>query len=146
MNDVWSDIDDGSMPSPPSSAFSFDAPETGPPSQLTQRQNSLISIYLLHNSHTIDLMNIIVDLEIAVRRERDEPGLQCLRDELAKAQVDLVMHREGRRKKEVQIREEEGRLRKVLRDGKSEERRVARAQLDEIGYYMGSGRASECLR
>ncbi|KNG48932.1 hypothetical protein TW65_04343 [Stemphylium lycopersici] len=146
MNDVWSDIDDSSMPSPRSSALSFDAPSTGPPSTLTQRQNSLVSIYSLHSSHVIDLMNIIVDLEIAVRRERDEPGLQCLRDELAKAQVDLAMHREGKRKKERQIGKEEERLKKVLGDGKAEDRRVARSQLDEIVYYMGSGRASGCLR
>jgi hypothetical protein len=87
-------------------------------------------------------MNTVVDLEISVRRERDESSLSYLAEELERAQEELVLHRDAKRKKKREIEREEENLKTVVGNGSEK----ARRQLNEIGIYMGRERTLVCLR
>ncbi|KAG9194733.1 hypothetical protein G6011_04768 [Alternaria panax] len=141
MDDVWSDADIN-MTLPHSSSFSSTEPSSPLPSFLTTYQNNLISAYTSHSDRLSDLMNTVVDLEISMRRERDEPSLQYLAEELKKAQEDLVLHRDAKRKKEKEIKIEKENLEMVVGNGSN----MARKQLDEIVMHVGRERMILCLR
>jgi hypothetical protein len=138
MSDTWTDTNT----SPPSNTTSSSAPPPAPLYPLTQYQNRLITTYLLHNNYVTNFMNTVVDLEINIARERDEPSVQYLKDELSKAQVSLVQQRELRRGKEREIRLEMDRLSRVV--GKEEA--AAKRQLEGIAEYMGSDKALGLFR
>jgi hypothetical protein len=87
-------------------------------------------------------MNTVVDLEISVRRERDEPSLRYLVEELDKAQEELVLYRDGKRKKEREINEEEKKLKLIA----GIESIIAKRQLDEMGMHMSKEKTVLCLR
>ena len=74
------------------SETSFTTTESSPPPSpiLTDYQNNLIATYAFHSDSISDLMNIAVDLEISVRRERDEPSLPYLTEDLEKTRGELV--------------------------------------------------------
>jgi hypothetical protein len=141
MDDVWSDTDVSmTTPRSPSPLSSYSA--WRPPSLLTTYQKSLISAYKFHSNRVSDLMNTIVDLEISVRRERDEPSLQYLVEELEEAREELILHRDAKRKKGREINKEEENLKMVVGIGAT----MARKQLSEIGTYMERDRVIVCLR
>lgn len=87
-------------------------------------------------------MNTVVDLEISVRRERDEPSLRYLVEELEKAQEELVLYRDVKRKKEREIKEEEKKLKLIAGTGSI----VAKKQLNNVGMHMSKERTVLCLR
>ncbi|EOA86834.1 hypothetical protein ACJQWK_08351 [Exserohilum turcicum] len=139
-----------SSPSPspsPTSTTSSSSHNNNHKTALTQHQHTLVSTYLYHRGYETSAMNTIVELEISVRRERDEPGVAWLRRELAGAQRVLAVHREGRRKGEGRLRVEVERLRRVGRETDGRERDVVGRQVVEIERVMGRRRrAGVCLR
>ncbi|CAG5162615.1 uncharacterized protein ALTATR162_LOCUS6253 [Alternaria atra] len=141
MDDVWSDTDTSMTPLHSSSFLSTESSST-PPTFLTTYQTSLISAYTSHSNRVSDLMNTVVDLEISVRRERDESSLPYLAKELERAQEDLLLHRDAKRKKKREIEREEENLKTVVGNGSE----MARRQLNEIGTYMERERTIVCLR
>jgi uncharacterized protein YlxW (UPF0749 family) len=60
----------------------------------------------------MDLMNTVVDLQISIARERDEPGLANLKAELATAEKDLQSERQSLRRKKKEIENERAKLKK----------------------------------
>jgi hypothetical protein len=138
MDDIWSDGDIS-----PTSTFSFSTVSTHASSPtLTPYQKELVRLYKVHNSHIDDLMNTVVEIEISIRRERDDPSVPCLKAEYEKAQLDLVMHRDGKRKNDRKIKYEQKRLEMVVGEGSV----AAREQLGEMRRYMEKEKAIVCLR
>ncbi|KAF1942981.1 hypothetical protein EJ02DRAFT_465271 [Clathrospora elynae] len=97
-----------------------------PRSALTSRQKLLLRLYKHHDENVADLMNTVVNLGISIARERDEPSVQYLKDELVTAQEELVVERNKRRVKEREIRDEVKKL--EVKDAPE-----ARAQGRELG-------------
>lgn len=85
-------------------------------------------------------MNTLVELEISVRRERDEPGVRYLGRYMARVRMRLAGYREERRRAEGEIGREMERLRRVVGEGSG----VAKMQAEEVRRVMGRG--VECLR
>lgn len=141
MDEVSSDTDI-SITSVRSSFLSNSNPPSPPPTSLTVYQLSLVSAYKSCGDRVNSLMNTVVDLEISVRRERDEPSLRYLVEELDKAQEQLVLYRDGKRKKEKEIKEEEKKLKLIA----GTESIIAKRQLDEMGMHMSKERTVLCLR
>ncbi|KAB2110904.1 hypothetical protein AG0111_0g221 [Alternaria gaisen] len=141
MDEVSSDTDI-SITSLRSSLLSPSNPPSSPPTFLTVYQLSLVSAYKSCGDHVNSLMNTVVDLEISVRRERDEPSLRYLVEELDKAQEELVLYRDGRRKKEREIKEEEKKLKLIAGTGSI----IAKRQLNDMGMHMSKERTVLCLR
>jgi hypothetical protein len=134
MDDSWSDTD---MSTTSSTGSSLALPES-----LTAYQNILIDAYTLHSSRVRDLMNAVVDLDISVRRERDEQSLPYLADELEEAREELVLHRDAMRRIERDVKKEEERLKRVV----GKEAVLAKRQLGEMSVYMGREKVVVCLR
>jgi hypothetical protein len=134
MDDSWSDTDT-STPSSTESSFAF-------PESLTPHQNTLIDAYTFHNSRVVDLMNAVVDLDISVRRERDEKSLPYLADELQEAREELVVQRDAMRRIEREVKREEERLKRVV----GREAGLMRRQLSEMSVYLGREKVVVCLR
>ena len=151
MDNVFTDENGQSQLSAPPEPFvsypPFFPPEFSPNTKLTQYQKKLVTNYLLHEHFETEGMNIVVELDINIQRERDEPSLGYLKREFDEAQCDLSIHRDEKRKADRQIRAEEERLRKVLRETRvDEERGLARKQLDEIEAVLKRDQKIECLR
>ncbi|KAI4636561.1 hypothetical protein J4E83_001516 [Alternaria metachromatica] len=134
MDDIWSDTE--------MSETSFTTTESSPPPSpiLTDYQNNLIATYAFHSDSISDLINIAVDLEISVRRERDEPSLPYLTEDLEKTRGELVLHRDAKRRIERNLKKEK--LKMVVGRGSI----AAKQQLNEIGRYMEVDKTIECLR
>jgi len=111
-------------------------------SPLTQHQIALMSRYVLHKGHVADIENDIVDIQIDIARERDQPSVEHHEKDLAKAQADLQWHRDEKMRKEKELKQEEERLKTVV----GEEAALAKKQLKEIGFYLGRERTMTCLR
>jgi hypothetical protein len=141
MDEVSSDTDI-SITSVRSSFLSNSNPPSPPPTFLTVYQLSLVSAYKSCGDRVNSLMNTVVDLEISVRRERDEPSLRYLVEELDKAQEELVLYRDGKRKKEREVNEEEKKLKLIA----GIESIIAKRQLDEMGMHMSKEKTVLCLR
>jgi hypothetical protein len=141
MDEVSSDTDI-SITSVRSSFLSPSNLPYPPPTFLTVYQVSLVSAYKSCGDRINSLMNTVVDLEISVGRERDEPSLRYLVEELKKAQEELVLYRDGKRKKEREINEEEKKLKLIAGSGSI----IAKRQLDEMGMHMSKERTVLCLR
>ncbi|XP_014562614.1 hypothetical protein COCVIDRAFT_32561 [Bipolaris victoriae FI3] len=108
---------------------------------LTPHQNTLLSTYLQHHRAETQCMNLLVSLDISIRRERDEPGIRHLERYMARVRLRLVGVREERRRAEARIDAEVERLKGV--------RGVeARMQVEEVRRVVGRerGRGVECLR
>ena len=97
---------------------------------------------MLHKGHVADIENDIVDIQIDIGREHDQPGVEHHKNDLAKAQEDLQWHKDEKGRKERALKQEEERLKKVV----GEEAALAKKQLKEIGFYLGRERAMTCLR
>ena len=137
MDDIWSDTE--------MSETSFTTTESSspPPSPiLTDYQNNLIATYAFHSDSISDLMNIAVDLEISVRRERGEPSLPYLEEDLEKTRGELVLHRDAKRRIERNLKKEKEKLKMVVGNGSI----VAKQQLNEMARYMEVDKTIECLR
>ncbi|KAH6882665.1 hypothetical protein BKA58DRAFT_447300 [Alternaria rosae] len=136
MDAIWSDTE--------MSETSLITTESSPPSSpiLTDYQNNLIATYSFHSDRISDLMSTAVGLEISVRRERDEPSLPYLTEDLENTRGELVLHRDAKRRIEKNIKKEKERLKAVVGDGSI----VAKQQLNEIGRYMEEDKTIECLR
>ncbi|RYN93753.1 hypothetical protein AA0120_g4280 [Alternaria tenuissima] len=141
MDEVSSDTDI-SITSVRSSFLSPSNLPSPPPTFLTVYQVSLVSAYKSCGDRINSLMNTVVDLEISVRRERDEPSLRYLVEELEKAQEELVLYRDVKRKKEREIKEEEKKLKLIAGTGSI----VAKRQLNNMGMHMSKERTVLCLR
>ena len=141
MDEVSSDTDI-SITSVRSSFLSNSNPPSPPPTFLPVYQVSLVSAYKSCGDRINSLMNTVVDLEISVRRERDEPSLRYLVEELEKAQEELVLYRDVKRKKEREIKEEEKKLKLIAGTGSI----VAKRQLNNVGMHMSKERTVLCLR
>lgn len=126
------------------SETSLTTTESSPPPCpiLTDYQNNLVATYSFHIDRISDLMNIVVDLEIGVRRERGEPSLPYLTEDLEKERGELVLHRDAKRRIERNIKKEKEKLKMVVGDGSI----VAKQQLDEIGRHLEEDKTIECLR
>jgi len=136
MDDIWSDTE--------MSETSLTTTESSPPPSpiLTDYQNNLIATFAFHSDSISDLMNIAVDLEISVRRERDEPSLPYLTEDLEKTRGELVLHRDAKRRIERNLKKEKERLKMVVGNGSI----VAKQQLNEMARYMEVDKTIECLR
>jgi hypothetical protein len=129
MDDIWNDSDTPmNSPSPTPS----EEPPPAPPSPLTERQANLVASYIYRDNWVTDLMNTVTDLQIKLSRERDLPEKYIVEPKklLAEAEESLIAQRQAKRQKEREIEAEEALLRKL---GTPE----AKAQLAEIGFYMG---------
>jgi hypothetical protein len=129
MDDIWNDSDTPmNSPSPTPS----EEPPPAPPSPLTERQADLVASYIYRDNWVTDLINTATDLQIKLSRERDLPEKYIAEPKklLAEAEESLIAQRQAKRQKEREIEAEEARLRKL---GTPE----AKAQLAEIGFYMG---------
>ncbi|CAE7175733.1 hypothetical protein P3342_008037 [Pyrenophora teres f. teres] len=131
--------------SPSMSSDYSDYSEPPPPvrrSPLTQNQSGLISLNLLHNIHVSATENKIVDIQVRIGCERDQPGVKDLKKDLAKAQVILQRLKEEKKRNVRTLNQEEERLKKIVGEGAA----LAKKQLKEINFYLGREKTRRCLR
>ncbi|USP76097.1 uncharacterized protein yc1106_03371 [Curvularia clavata] len=147
-NIIWTgDLDE--TPVSTSSTPAYRPPQFDANTSLTAHQKNLLIIYHLHRHYEIEFMNTVVDVDITIRRERDEPGVKFIKQQLGDMQEELARHREGGRRVERKIMNERERLGMVLkkRRGGEKEKYVARRQLEEIEKVMEKRKQKiKCLR
>ncbi|EDU45685.1 hypothetical protein PtrSN002B_009192 [Pyrenophora tritici-repentis] len=131
--------------SPPVSSDSSNSSELRPPlrkSPLTQDQIDRIALYILCSEYVSATENKIVDIQVHIGRECDQPGAKGLKKDLAKAQSTLHKLKEEKKRNVCALSQEQERLKKSVGEGAE----LAKKQLKEIDVYLERVKTRPCLR